>query len=109
MDNLSDVEYLISTGDSMDGHGGMKFSTFDKDQDAYGDGNCAKLYLGAFWYGACHYANPNGVYRWEADTTPFAVGVEWYHFKGYNYSMKTFSMKIRRRSVVKDQQKMQQY
>ena len=79
----------------MDGHAGMKFSTFDKDQDVYSCGNCAKLYLGAFWYGACHYANPNGVYRWEADTSPFAVGVEWYHFKGFNYSLKTISMKIR--------------
>ena len=103
---MSDVEYLISTGDSMDRHGGMKFSTFDKDQDASG-ANCAKNHLGGFWYGACHHANPNGVYRWEADTTPFAVGVEWYHFKGYNYSMKTFSMKLRR-LVSSDPQKTRQ-
>ena len=105
---MSHVEYLMSTGDSLNHHAGRKFSTFDKDQDASG-ANCAKNHLGGFWYGACHHANPNGVYRLGADATPLYIGVEWYHFKGYNYSMKTFSMKIRRRSVVKDQQKMQQY
>ena len=95
MDHLSHRECLIFTGDTLNYHRGMKFSTFDKDQDVYSCANCAKNHLGGFWYGACHYANPNGVYRWEADTTPFAVGVEWYHFKGNDYSLKTISMKIR--------------
>ncbi|XP_051249624.1 microfibril-associated glycoprotein 4-like [Dicentrarchus labrax] len=81
-------------GDSLSYHNGQKFSTFDKDQDS-SDGNCAKLYLGAFWYNNCHHANPSGVYRWGADGTIFAVGVEWYHWKGYDYSMKSISMKIR--------------
>ncbi|XP_031418185.1 microfibril-associated glycoprotein 4-like [Clupea harengus] len=81
-------------GDSMDRHGGMKFSTFDKDQDASGT-NCAKRHLGGFWYATCHHANPNGVYRLGDDATPVYIGVEWYHFKGYNYSLKTISMKIR--------------
>ncbi|XP_062395947.1 microfibril-associated glycoprotein 4-like [Sardina pilchardus] len=81
-------------GDGLAYHNGMKFSTFDKDQDTSG-GNCAKLYLGAFWYADCHYANPNGVYRWGADNTLFAVGVDWNQFKGYDYSLKSINMKIR--------------
>ncbi|XP_068455388.1 microfibril-associated glycoprotein 4-like [Clinocottus analis] len=87
-------------GDSLAHHNGAKFSTFDKDQDN-NVGSCAKLYLGAFWYNDCHHANPNGVYRWGADNTLFAVGVDWYRWKGHNYSLKAISMKIR--PVVQDQ------
>uniref|UniRef100_A0A672ZNK4 Fibrinogen C-terminal domain-containing protein n=1 Tax=Sphaeramia orbicularis TaxID=375764 RepID=A0A672ZNK4_9TELE len=75
-------------------HNGRKFSTFDNDQDGW-TGNCAKKYLGAFWYEKCHSANPNGVYRWGADGTIYAVGVEWQPWKGYDYSLKALSMKIR--------------
>ncbi|XP_054876168.1 microfibril-associated glycoprotein 4-like [Poeciliopsis prolifica] len=81
-------------GDSLAYHGGMKFSTFDKDQDQWSS-NCAKKYLGAFWYKECHNANPNGVYRWGADNTLHHIGVEWRQWKGFNYSLKSISMKIR--------------
>ncbi|XP_042559556.1 microfibril-associated glycoprotein 4-like, partial [Clupea harengus] len=81
-------------GDSMSYHDGRKFSTYDHDQDS-AKYNCAKKYDAAFWYGACFQANPNGVYRWKNDDLGFADGVEWYHFRGYDYSLKTISMKIR--------------
>ncbi|XP_038591634.1 microfibril-associated glycoprotein 4-like [Micropterus salmoides] len=81
-------------GDSLTYHNGQKFSTFDKDQDS-SSSNCARSYLGAFWYNNCHYTNPNGVYRWGADSTLSTIGVEWYHWKGYDYSLKAISMKIR--------------
>ncbi|XP_078135188.1 microfibril-associated glycoprotein 4-like [Sander vitreus] len=81
-------------GDSLSYHNRMKFSTFDKDQDTWPQ-NCAKSFLGGFWYHDCHYANPNGVYLWGSDSTLYAVGVEWYSWKGRNYSLKTISMKIR--------------
>lgn len=68
----------VSVGDSLSRHNGQKFSTFDKDQDPVSS-NCARLYLGAFWYKDCYDSNPNGVYRWGADATINAVGVEWYH------------------------------
>ncbi|XP_062395949.1 microfibril-associated glycoprotein 4-like [Sardina pilchardus] len=81
-------------GDSLSYHNGMKFSTLDKDQDADG-ANCAKYRLGGFWYNSCHHANPNGVYRWGIDDTLSTFGIEWYHFKGHYYSLKSISMKIR--------------
>ncbi|CAJ1081339.1 microfibril-associated glycoprotein 4-like [Xyrichtys novacula] len=81
-------------GDSLRVHNGQKFSTFDKDQDTWPN-NCAKQFLGAFWYINCLDANPNGVYRWGADATLNAVGVEWETWKGNNYSLKSISMKIR--------------
>ncbi|KAL2088676.1 hypothetical protein ACEWY4_015575 [Coilia grayii] len=79
-------------GDSSAYHNGMKFSTFDKDQDAW-DHNCAVTYLGAYWYNVCHYTNPNGVYMWGTST--FGVGVNWYTFRGHYYSLKSITMKIR--------------
>ncbi|XP_062298601.1 microfibril-associated glycoprotein 4-like isoform X1 [Scomber scombrus] len=82
-------------GDGLTFHNGQKFSTFDKDQDSSSRVNCARKYLGAFWYNSCDNANPNGVYRWGADDTINRVGVEWYNWKGRNYSLKTISMKIR--------------
>uniref|UniRef100_A0A8C6U4H0 Fibrinogen C-terminal domain-containing protein n=1 Tax=Neogobius melanostomus TaxID=47308 RepID=A0A8C6U4H0_9GOBI len=81
-------------GDSLTQHSNLKFSTFDKDQDV-STGNCAKLFLGAFWFGNCHNANLNGVYRWGADSTIFAVGVEWLSWKGHDYSLKSISFKTR--------------
>ncbi|XP_048051115.1 microfibril-associated glycoprotein 4-like [Megalobrama amblycephala] len=83
-------------GDSLTYHNGMKFSTFDKDQDT-SEGNCAKRFLGAFWYAACHHANPNGVYLWGEDPTIFAIGDVWYHYKSnYAVGLKSISMKIKR-------------
>ncbi|XP_056097472.1 microfibril-associated glycoprotein 4-like [Rhinichthys klamathensis goyatoka] len=82
-------------GDSLSGHNDQKFSTFDKDQDSYGN-NCAKEYLGAFWYKFCHNANPNGVYLWGEDDTHFGIGVVWSSWKNYVVSMKSISMKIKR-------------
>lgn len=86
--------FFYFAGDSLNVHNGIKFSTFDKDQDA-SEINCAKKYLGAFWYNAWHHTNPNGVYRWGADNTLYAVGVEWSVWKGYDYSLNAISFKIR--------------
>uniref|UniRef100_A0A672PZN7 Microfibril associated protein 4 n=1 Tax=Sinocyclocheilus grahami TaxID=75366 RepID=A0A672PZN7_SINGR len=67
-------------GDSLTDHDDQKFSTFDKDQDVY-ENNCAKEFLGAFWYKFCHTANPNGVYLWGEDDTHFGTGVVWSTWK----------------------------
>ncbi|MEQ2230806.1 hypothetical protein ILYODFUR_033101 [Ilyodon furcidens] len=79
----------VSAGDSLTYHSEQKFLTFDLPE-----GSCARSYLGAFWYKTCHHANPNGVYLWGAHSLFPAVGVEWFHWKGYEYSLKAISMKI---------------
>ncbi|XP_018975637.2 microfibril-associated glycoprotein 4-like [Cyprinus carpio] len=82
-------------GDSLSNHNGQKFSTFDKDQDS-DKRNCAKTFLGAFWYNRCHYTNPNGVYLWGEDPTIFAIGNVWYTWQNnYAVGMKSISMKIK--------------
>ncbi|KAG7222595.1 hypothetical protein INR49_008296 [Caranx melampygus] len=86
-----------TAGDSLSNHNSMKFTTYDKDQDQW-DKNCAQHYVGGFWYKACHYANPNGLYA------PNSVGYEntqivWQSWKGWNICLKTITMKMR--SVAK--------
>jgi len=81
-------------GDSLSYHNGHRFSTLDREQDTW-SGHCAREFHGAFWYARCHHANPNGLYLWGAESRHYAAGVNWYTFKGYYYSLKSISMKIR--------------
>ncbi|KAK7929148.1 hypothetical protein WMY93_005543 [Mugilogobius chulae] len=81
-------------GDSLAPHNNMKFTTFDKDQDVW-ESNCAKSFLGGFWYQSCHHTNPNGIYRWGFDKTLYAIGMSWTTWKGLDYSLKSISFKIR--------------
>ncbi|KAJ8362771.1 hypothetical protein SKAU_G00116020 [Synaphobranchus kaupii] len=81
-------------GDSMSYHNGKKFSTFDNDQDNSGT-NCAVTHHGGFWFHGCFQTNPNGLYTWGP--TPYAIGVMWQSWKGFNYSLKSITMKIRPR------------
>ncbi|XP_026103329.1 microfibril-associated glycoprotein 4-like isoform X2 [Carassius auratus] len=83
-------------GDSLFYHNEQKFSTFDKDQDKDNNNNCAKKFLGAFWYNECHYTNPNGVYLWGEDPTLLAIGNVWYTWKSnWALGMKSITMKIK--------------
>ena len=72
-----------------------EFTTYDRDNDLYGNANCAERYTGAWWYGACHWANLNGLYLYDQDDQPYAQGVVWYTWRGHGYSLKTTEMKLR--------------
>nr|XP_015801603.2 fibrinogen alpha chain [Nothobranchius furzeri] len=92
------------TGDAGDAllksHSGMKFSTFDKDDDKW-EGNCAEVYGGGWWYNSCQMANLNGVYyRGSYDPKGNAPhqaenGVVWTTFKPATYSLKAVRMFVR--------------
>ncbi|VDI21423.1 ficolin [Mytilus galloprovincialis] len=90
---LTVVGYSGDAGNSMQVANGMKFSTHDVDNDG-APGSCAKSFKGGFWYNNCHYANPNGEYL-KGEHEALAVGVNWYHWKGYKYSLKSIEMKIK--------------
>jgi hypothetical protein len=79
---------------------GMKFSTFDRDNDMSTSTNCAIQFTGAWWYAACHTFNPNGHYynpptAHNLTETLYATGVtladssDVWPFRN-RYSMKTF-------------------
>ncbi|XP_019637151.1 PREDICTED: ficolin-2-like [Branchiostoma belcheri] len=74
--------YSGTAGDSLTYHDGKPFSTKDRDND----GSCAQLHKGAWWYNSCYRSNLNGLYL---------DGVNWRHWKGYNYSLKRTEMKLR--------------
>lgn len=88
-------------GNSLLEHNGMKFSTLDKDQDTH-NSNCARLYLGGWWYGECHSVNINGEYLWGSSI--YGIGLNWVSWKGYEYSLKATEMKIRPVSYVSTSQ-----
>ncbi|XP_066019720.1 microfibril-associated glycoprotein 4-like [Pocillopora verrucosa] len=86
--------YSGNSGDSLALHGGMPFTTKDQDNDIYGGVNCAIRFKGAWWYERCHYSNLNGLYH-RGNHPSYADGVNWFHWKGYNCSLKRTEMKIR--------------
>ena len=85
--------FLGNAGDSLSGHRGYAFSTYDRDNDGW-SGNCAARFKGAWWFTSCHPSNLNGLYH-RGSHSSFADGVNWYHWKGYNYSAKRAEMKLK--------------
>ena len=83
-----------NSGGSLAYHRGMPFTTKDQDNGNKGDHNCAIQYEGAWWYDDCHRSNLNGLYL-RGNHSSFANGVNWFHWKGYYYSLKRTEMKIR--------------
>uniref|UniRef100_A0A8D1LV73 Tenascin n=1 Tax=Sus scrofa TaxID=9823 RepID=A0A8D1LV73_PIG len=82
--------YSGTAGDSMAYHNGRSFSTFDKDTDS-AITNCALSYKGAFWYKNCHRVNLMGRYG----DNSHSQGVNWFHWKGHEYSIQFAEMKLR--------------
>ncbi|XP_059956630.1 tenascin isoform X6 [Mesoplodon densirostris] len=82
--------YSGTAGDSMAYHNGRSFSTFDKDTDS-AITNCALSYRGAFWYKNCHRVNLMGTYG----DNNHSQGVNWFHWKGHEYSIQFAEMKLR--------------
>ncbi|MBN3325392.1 TENR protein, partial [Atractosteus spatula] len=83
-------EYNGTAGDSLSYHQGRPFSTKDRDNDIAVT-NCALSYKGAWWYKNCHRANLNGKYG----ESSHSQGINWYHWKGHDFSIPFVEMKMR--------------
>lgn len=81
-------------------HDGMKFSTYDRDQDRWAE-SCAQVYGGGWWYNSCQSANLNGIYyrgvHEPEKNLPQQVGTgaAWATFKHANDRLKTVRMFVR--------------
>ena len=81
-------------GDSLGYHNNMRFSTKDADNDAFIQIHCSRLYRGGWWYSSCYKSNLNGYYYDRNQTAKFD-GIIWWHWKGYQESLKAVEMKFR--------------
>ena len=91
--HLFQFHFPGNAGDSLASHRGYPFSTKDRDNDSW-SANCATSSKGAWWYNACHNSNLNGLYH-RGRHSSSADGVNWYHWKGHNYSAKRAEMKLK--------------
>ncbi|XP_050100981.1 angiopoietin-related protein 1-like [Anopheles aquasalis] len=84
-------KYSGTAGDGMSDNRGKKFSTKDRDNDGYTDGQCAHFNEGAWWHSMCTHANLNGPYR-NARTSK---NMFWYDFIKNHHGLSFSRMMIR--------------
>ena len=87
-------KYAGSVRDSLSYNNYKNFSTRDQDNDAWNDGQCAKLYTGAWWHGHCTASNLNGLYMGPSQTNGSGMG--WLTLENNWNVLKRSEMKIRR-------------
>ena len=85
--------YSGTAGDSLAYHNGKKFSTRDNDNDPHHK-NCALIRHGAWWFNACMYSHLNSLYHNNPGISSY-IGIIWYDWKGYSYSLKFVEIKTR--------------
>ena len=69
--------YSGDVGDYFGHNNGMKFTTYDRDNDVFKT-NCAKNSYGAWWYKSCTYVNPNGQYDRFEQQSSYDKRLGWY-------------------------------
>ncbi|XP_072890094.1 tenascin-X-like isoform X3 [Hemitrygon akajei] len=83
-------KYAGTAGNSLAYHRGSNFTTVDEDNDNSLT-NCAVSYRGGWWYQNCHRVNLNGEYGNNKDHQ----GVNWFGWKGFEFSIPFAEMKMR--------------
>ena len=86
--------YTGDAGDGLEYNVNWPFTTRDRDQDDWRDGNCAELRQGAWWYWDCGNSNLNGrpVVRSGEDGW---TGIVWWTWKEAVEPLKSTVMKLR--------------
>ncbi|XP_078576489.1 uncharacterized protein LOC144862097 [Branchiostoma floridae x Branchiostoma japonicum] len=88
--------YSGTAGDTMAGNNGQRFSTVDRDNDASSYHCSQRSGQGGWWFRSCGASYLNGRYLGNCGSScSYRQGVMWYHWRGFSYSLKSVSMKIR--------------
>ena len=104
-----DSDYILSVsgyqsnstaGDSLTAHhnphNGQRFSTPDRDNDDDTSFDCAVHHHAPWWHKICYYSLLTGKYYTSGGPRHTApVGIIWYTWKGWHYSLRVAEMKIR--------------
>ncbi|XP_059168841.1 fibrinogen-like protein A [Physella acuta] len=93
--DLYRIMFTFKTGNAKDNfsrHNGIAFSTFDRDNDAFPEGHCARDLKSGWWFKMCLHVNMNGV--WASKV--FGQGISWGDITDYNDSLEYVEMKLRR-------------
>ncbi|XP_038104197.1 ficolin-1 [Culex quinquefasciatus] len=85
------VEFSGAIGEKLNISRDEAFSTYDKDNDQWTDGNCAQKYGGGWWFYKCGYTSLNGPYKKDNNT---GRGIFW---DGWTDAATYSRMLIRRR------------
>ncbi|XP_049548366.1 fibrinogen-like protein A [Anopheles darlingi] len=84
-------KYSGTAGDIMSHYEGVKFSTKDRDNDAYSNNYCLPLFEGAWWHKYCTLANLNGRYMNDDDRK----SMHWGNYKQNRQKLSFSRMMIR--------------
>ncbi|KAI8489060.1 hypothetical protein Bbelb_332840 [Branchiostoma belcheri] len=89
--------YWGTDRDAMKLNNEQMFSTVDRDNDEDREYDCSRERgQGGWWFASCGYTYLNGRYLGNCgDSCPWLQGIIWGSWKGYFYSLKSGSMKIR--------------
>jgi hypothetical protein len=90
-DSLTTAQSLIMNSVNN----GMKFSTFDQDNDKKSLNSCAIYYEGAWWYNACYVSHLNGKYVVNDMVNSNYKAMSWYALKSDYRSLKNTQMKLK--------------
>jgi len=72
-------------------HLGMKFTSYDRDNDLDIISNCAQKFSGGWWHNRCFNSKLTGEYNNNARYQ----GINWGTFRGYDVSLNYAAMMIR--------------
>ncbi|KAJ7340099.1 hypothetical protein OS493_002825 [Desmophyllum pertusum] len=81
-------------GDSFSYHSGMQFSAPNRDNDNSAK-KCAKDANGGWWFNDCQQVCLTGSYENGTHSSSGIVGVQWFAWKGDNYSLSMVEMKMK--------------